>query len=97
MYLQFHIMRQEIELAYDEDGIPYDKPIEDAYVLKKYAINLRECKIVSFESTKILDVERTLVYLSDGEVVISVKTFEKFKSDILPKYDHLLKQLSIIN
>lgn len=97
MYFELPIIRQNVELQYDEDGNAIEVPIDDDWIKKKYAFDLRVVRITAFESTTILNNKCTLVYLNDMEVIIYPKDFATFKREILPKYDHLLNQLLILN
>jgi hypothetical protein len=96
MYMELQIIRQEVEQLEDEDGVPYEKPIDDAWTQKTYSFDLRQVRIYAFESCEIMQNKCTIVYLNNDEVVIYPKNFEHFKKNVLPKYDHLLKQLSVL-
>lgn len=95
MYMELNIIRQEVEQLEDEDGVPYEKPINDAWLKKTYCFDLRQVRIFAFESTEIMGEKCTIVYFNNDEIVICPIKMADFKKNILPKYDHLLKQLLV--
>ncbi len=81
----------------DEDGVEYEQLIPDDYIKKNYSFDLRCIRIHAIESTEIMGNKCTIVYLSDGEVIISTLDYNRFNAEIVPKYNACLNQLSILN
>lgn len=96
MYLELNIIRQEVEILEDEDGVPYEKPINDSWIKKVYCFDLRQIRIYAIESTEIMGEKCTIVYFNNEEIVICPLKFADFKKIILPKYDVLIRQLTIL-
>lgn len=95
MFFELKIIRQEVEQLEDEEGVPYEKPIEDAWTNKLYSFDLREVRIFALETTKIMDESCTIVYFNNDEVVICPMTFSAFKRQIIPQYEQMINKIKV--
>ena len=95
MFFDLKIIRQEVEQLEDEDGVPYEKPIEDSWTNKTYSFDLREVRIFALETTKIMDQNCTIIYLTNDEVIICPMTFTAFKRHIMPQYEQMVNKIKV--